>query len=406
MKIGILTYGRIANFGANLQCTSTYMYLLSHGHNPIYIYYLPKDLYNSIERNREINPQIQAHYDYFDSIVKNSTNLCHTPEDINKAIKDNSIEAVIIGADAVLQHHPLLSRIRFRKGARFVYLDDITKDRLFPNLFWGYGVDDRVKIAMMSVSCQNSEYSLFLPSVKRKMRNALKRFGYISVRDLWTQKMIMHIDKTRNVPITPDPVFAFNYNMSSLIPTKDAISEKFDLPEKYVVLSFFAQSLSIQCLESIKDLFKRKKIECVVLPMPIQGVNFKHGFDKVVKAPLSPLDWYAIIKYSVGYIGENMHPIVTCLHNGVPCFSIDNWGRRGVFNQIKNDGSSKTADIMRIFDVVEYRKSILQRPCKVDALEIYNAIINFPVDKIKTKSNDYYQRYENLMDSILNYFTA
>lgn len=405
MKIGILTYGRIANFGANLQSTSTYMYLLKQGHTPIYIYYLPKQLYNSIEKYKEITPQIQAHYDYFDTVVKNRTDLCHSPEDINRTIKENGIEAVIIGADAVLQHHPLLSRIKYSKGLIPFTIEKVTKDRLFPNLFWGYGIENRIKMAMMSVSCQNSDYKLFTPIDKRKMRQALERFGYISVRDSWTKKMINHIEKSRAVDITPDPVFAFNYNMASIIPSKDIIRKKYNLPEDYVVISLFKQSLTENCLESIKKKFCEKGIACVVLPMPIQGVNFKHTFDYVINAPLSPLDWYSIIKYSKGYIGENMHPIVTCLHNGVPCYSIDNWGSKGFFNQNKNNGSSKTEDIMRIFGVETWRRPIVGQTCNIDGYEIVDAISNFPVQNVKEKSSAYLGQYLEMMENILKYFT-
>ena len=35
MKIGVLTFLHVANFGANLQATSTYYYLINQGHTPI-----------------------------------------------------------------------------------------------------------------------------------------------------------------------------------------------------------------------------------------------------------------------------------------------------------------------------------------------------------------------------------
>lgn len=37
MNIGILTYYRVANFGANLQAVSTYYYLKNNGYNPLFI---------------------------------------------------------------------------------------------------------------------------------------------------------------------------------------------------------------------------------------------------------------------------------------------------------------------------------------------------------------------------------
>ena len=402
MKIGILTYGRIANFGANLQCISTYMYLLKQGHTPIYIYYLSKELFQRLEFNKKSNPQIQAHFDFFDSIVKNRTSICHSIDDINSAIAKDKIEAIIIGADAVLQHHPLLSRLKLRRQIKPFYVIHVTADRLFPNLFWGFGVDKNVKMAMMSVSCQNSEYKYFTPSLRKKMRNALKRFCCITVRDSWTQKMIHSVDKSFLATVTPDPVFAFNYNMEGFIPTKEEITAKFAIPEKYVVISMFKQSMTEKCLDDIKKLFKEKGIVCVVVPMPEEGVNFKHSFDYVIQTPLSPIDWYALIRYSKGYIGENMHPIVTCLHNAVPCYSIDNWGTTDFLRRVKNDGSSKVEDIMKCFGVQYCRTPISRGVCDVTAEKIVNSIERFPVAQIKKKSILYYNNYLEMMDKILS----
>ncbi len=401
MKIGILTYGRIANFGANLQCTSTYMYLLKHGHTPIYIYYLSKELYQQIEHRRKVNPQIQAHYDYFDSIVKNRTTLCHSPEDINNAIELNAIEAVIIGADAVLQHHPFLSRLHVRKSPKLLRIDRVTSDRLFPNLFWGYGINEDVRMVMMSVSCQNSEYRYFIPTIRKKMKQALKRFAYISVRDSWTQKMIGYIDKEISVSITPDPVFAFNYNLGDFIPSKNGLLKKYGLPDKYVLISMFRQSLKKSCLDELKVCFAQKGIACVVLPMP-EGVNFEHSFQYVVSSPLSPIDWYALIKYSKGYIGENMHPIVSCLHNAVPCYSIDNWGTIDFFRRKKNDGSSKVEDILKIFGVEKNRAPISEGTCNVSSKEIVDAIESFPFKDVEQMSIQYHDKYLAMMDEILS----
>ena len=43
MKIGILTYHWVYNFGANLQTLSTIGYLRKRGHTPIVINWIPED---------------------------------------------------------------------------------------------------------------------------------------------------------------------------------------------------------------------------------------------------------------------------------------------------------------------------------------------------------------------------
>ena len=42
--------------------------------------------------------------------------------------------------------------------------------------------------------------------------------------------------------------------------------------------------------------------------------------------PISPIDWYYIIKYSQGYVGVLMHPIIVAIHNNIPFFSFDHYG--------------------------------------------------------------------------------
>lgn len=404
MRIGILTYGRVANFGANLQSASTYKYLEKQGHTPIYIYYLPKDFYDRIEENRKKNPQIQAHYDFFDSVVRNQTLLCHTTDDINKEIRRNEIEAIIIGSDAVLQHHPLISRIALRKNIFPFRIVPVTSDRLFPNVFWGYGISGNIKKALMSVSCQNSEYKYFSYSTKTKMNEAISHFDYISVRDSWTQKMLYHINSKIKVPITPDPVFAFNYNMEEFIPAKKDILSRYGLPKKYVLISMFGQTVSPLALNSIKNLFAERGISCVALPMPDEGVSFVHDFDFVIPSPLSPIDWYALIKYSCGYIGENMHPIVCCLHNAVPCYSIDNWGATNFWGKPKQNGSSKVEDIMRIFKVEKFRSTSIKGYSDVTPSQIVDAIIKFPTTEVSLMSKKYFQLYLDMMISIFDTF--
>ena len=233
------------------------------------------------------------------------------------------------------------------------------------------------------------------------MKAALSRFSYISVRDNWTKKMIESVFCDLPVTITPDPVFALNQNLGNLVPDREAILKKYKLPDNYVVISMFRQSLTKSQLDGLKSGFLTKGIECVVLPMPDEGVNFEHSFDLVIPSPLSPIDWYALIKYSKGYIGENMHPIVTCLHNAVPCYSIDNWGCIDFFRRTKNDGSSKVEDVLRIFGVNEWRSAISRGKCEVSPETIVNAIMKFPVSQVKKKATSYYQQYQRMMDEII-----
>lgn len=51
--------------------------------------------------------------------------------------------------------------------------------------------------------------------------------------------MFSHISNGTIIPpVTPDPVFAFNYNAGCLVPNREDILKKFHLPEKYLLVSF------------------------------------------------------------------------------------------------------------------------------------------------------------------------
>ena len=296
MKIGILTFYRVANFGANLQALSTYQYLINHSHTPVMINYYDKDWYASFENKTQKDLQSQKHLRFVIDYLPNQTDLCFNVDDINAAINHHNIEAIIVGSDAVVQHHPLTTRL-CRGRRKPIYIAPVSADRHFPNPLWGVGISPDVKMALMSASSQNSKYKLFTRGTKKKMREALERFGYLGVRDNWTLRMFQDGLKVSDVHLTPDPVFAFNYNASNMVPDKATIQSRFNLPDKYVLVSLRGQSIPYSELESLSKEFRKHDYECVALPMP-EGVIFKHPFKYEIPVPLSPIDWYALIKYA------------------------------------------------------------------------------------------------------------
>lgn len=101
MKIGILTFANVPNFGANLQALSTISYLQNHGYNPILIKWEPEDFearFTSIKTQK----QPQEHFHFVEKYLP-QTKICRNDDDICQVIKDEKIEGIIIGSDAVLQ---------------------------------------------------------------------------------------------------------------------------------------------------------------------------------------------------------------------------------------------------------------------------------------------------------------
>lgn len=406
MKIGILTYHSACNFGANLQILSSVGYLRNRGFEPFVINYeaedyvrfyqcnTPSDVYNAYEQFRKMYMPLSKH--------------CSSAEDIAQVVEQENVEAIIIGSDAVAQHHSFLERCVF-PTRKIVSVRSMTKDRLFPNPFWGTFVDHLRKplpMALLSASSQDSNYRLFTPALKKQMWMCLQKFSFVSARDEWTQKMYKSISGGKlDVEVTPDPVFAFNNNCATLIPTKEEILNKFCLPEKYVLLSFLnSQTVSLRWLEEFQSLAEQQGISCVALPFP-QGLKFQHCLRYEISSPLLPLDWYALIKYSQGYVGHNMHPIVVSLHNANPFFSFDNYGMRKLNGLWIDDSSSKIKHILTLSGLHENRVSCLRRSFSPPKPQfVFERLYCFDRRKAWNFSCEYLNLYERMMSNLINAF--
>ncbi len=403
MKIGLLAYHSACNFGATLQLLSTYMYFKNAGYEPIIINWIASDLERYYQR---VTPQLQyqLHEDLRKQLWK-ETALCRTSEDVAQVIEKEKIEAVVIGSDAVCQHHPLLERIIFPTRT-IIHIQKLTSDRMFPSPFWGLFnryLTKSVPVAVLSASSQDSAYEYIPCKIRKEMAEAVGQYRYMSVRDSWTADMIASITHQKSCPeVTPDPVFAFNYNAGILVPSKEEICTRFHLPERYILLSFIhPYTVSQAWLNEFEQLAEKHGIACVMLPFSHKASfgDLKHKID----LPLSPLEWYALIKYAAGYVGHNMHPIVVSLHNQTPFFSFDNYGIKKWNGFYASDTSSKIRHILGLANQSAQRISCIHRGFKAPAPAwILDKILHFD----KTKSNifaaAYYAKYQRMMQDIEN----
>ncbi|MBQ7448855.1 MAG: polysaccharide pyruvyl transferase family protein [Paludibacteraceae bacterium] len=403
MKIGLLAYHSACNFGATLQLLSTYHYLKNNGITPIIINWIAPDLQTFYEQT---TPKEQiTQQEILRTQIWSETELCKNSEDIAQAIERHQIQAIIIGSDAVAQHHPWVEKIIFPTKT-FFSIRHFTTDRIFPNPFWGtfnHYLKKPVPIAVMSASSQDSRYLFTSFADRQEMAKAIEKYQYISVRDEWTQKMIAYITNSKTIPqVTPDPVFAFNQNVGSLIPTKQQLQETYNLPDKYLVLSFISeQVVHKEWLQQFEQTANQKGYACFLLPFSQKQScgNLQHK----IELPLSPLHWYGIIKHSQGYIGNNMHPIVVCLHNSVPFFSFDNYGLK-MFNGLYSyENTSKIKHILHLAGQEQYRVSCLKRTFTPPSPDfVLNKIINFNGEQSTLFAETYLNKYNQMMKEIIN----
>jgi hypothetical protein len=404
MKIGILTYHSVFNFGANLQTYSTVEYLKNNGFEPIVINWIPEDLEARYDKTIPIE-QANAHKMFIKDFLP-CTAICRNSMDIARVIKKENINGIIVGSDAVLQHNPFLSRFSLtRKG--IIYKKHIGSDILFPNPFWGSFIpylDKSIPAVIMSASSQNTSFNYIVWNLRKTMNIFLNQFKLITVRDNWTRKMVKYLTHGTIIPpITPDPVFAYNQNVKEQY-SQDEILKKFNLPEKYILLSFRdTKVVSNIWLNSFQKIAEDNNLQCVALTMPY-GIYFEPSFPLVVKAPLCPKEWYGLIKYSSGYVGENMHPIIVALHNAVPFYSFDNYGIVNL-KFFVNEHSSKIYDILSQAGFLKNRISRLGRAYKCPfPEEVFQHINNFDYSKCRQFNNTQLDRYNRMMKSITSFF--
>lgn len=400
MKIGLLAYHSAANFGARLQLLSTFLYLKNNGHHPIIINWVPEDL----ERfySHMASEEQKKCLENFSEEYWEETDLCRTSEDVAKIIEKNGIEGVIIGSDAV-------AKINFPKIVfpcrQIITYSRPTQDRVFPNPFWGDFLNYMkypVPVAVISASCESSPYEKIKSDTLIRMKSAVEKYKYISVRDTWTSNMFQYITNNEICPaITPDPVFAFNENAASILPSKKEIKEKYSLPDKYILLSFIRKSIDDEWIAEFERLAEHDGYVCVSIP--ISYSNSVYDTKNAIKLPLNPLDWYALISYSDGYVGHNMHPVVISLTNGVPVFSFDNYGKTKWFG-LKSDGSnSKVYHILKKAGLENNRVSCIGRNCKAPSPAIVlNMLINFDRYKTKQFAAEYFNEYKKMMVNALS----
>jgi len=385
------------------------MYLESHHHQPVVINWIPDDL-ESLYMATTPPSQYQLQLAIRKSIWK-ETRLCRTSADVADTITDEGIEAVIIGSDAVAQHHPRLEGLVF-PCKTIIGFRHYTSDTLFPNPFWAEWLpmlEKPIPVAVMSAANQDSAFKLIPRKMRQAMQQSIARYSYASVRDEWTQQMFTYLTHGNcKPPVTPDPVFAFNQNGASLLPSKKKLLEKYNLPEHYLLVSFLpsviqssgsAESIQ-QWMDELSTMAERQGWACVSLPF--SQCNSFGKCHHTIQHPLSPIEWYALIKYSRGYVGNNMHPIVVSLHNSIPFYSFDNYGTPHLNGLYVDDSTSKIKHILSAAGFSTYRTPCSSRHFSVPSpATVMRRLHDFDTDKCQQFANRQLQKYNQMMDDIM-----
>lgn len=403
MKIGILTYHCVPNFGAQLQTLSTIAFLRNHGYEPIVLNWYPKDLeefYN--RRGTESQNMYQLNFARENMPL---SQLCRTIPELVMEIERLGIEHIILGSDALFDYIPEKYRCNFSLKKLKRIPITVTSNHLLPNPFWGSFndfIEKTIRIYGYAISSQNIPFNDLSSQERKEIKRLLKGFKILTVRDEWTKQFAERIGDCTDVSVVPDPVFALNNNFKQ-IPSKQQIIDKFGLPEDYILISFFYDKLPNSFInELIHKLETVTTSYCVSFPMPdcLRRYDTKYKID----LPLDPLDWYALIKYSRGYIGERMHPIIVCLHNSIPFFCFDQYGAKRII--IPRIWTKFSPESSKIYDVLK-RAKLSEYSCfygeanKLTTEDIVNKFLSFDKTKCSEFSKSQLDNYNNAMSKLL-----
>lgn len=412
MKIGILTYHCVPNFGAQLQAISMAGAIEKAGHEAVVLDYRPEDL--ELMYTRRVRPaQFTVHQSTAQRMMPLS-HLCRNEQELIAEVDRLHLDGIIVGSDAVFKYVPKGKRfnISVRRAASIISDKEQAKllglkmfqrpvpsaEELEGNPFWGafsQKLSHKVPMVALSVSCQSSPFKAMGWGERRKMRSCLKNFRSITARDGWTAEMLKTVGKLQNVDITPDPVFAFNENCPLPLPDRESLLRKYKLPEDYVLLSFRTTKLKDSYIKQLIKALEAKGHTPVALAMP-EGLR-KIKLKKVIDLPLEPLEWYSLIKYSHGYIGERMHPVIASIHNSIPFYSFDEYGQ---------PAASKTVDIIERCGLENCIYSYKSKAARPTPEEVANAIDSFNLFACSTASAKMQKEFELALASAIQTLSA
>jgi hypothetical protein len=359
--------------------------------------------------NRVPKEQIEAHNAYTNKYLP-ITSICRTEEDLVNVIEQNNIDAIIVGSDALFKYVPEKNRRWFSKRKlRFIERKIMSCELFDGNPFLGGFIaklNKKIPTVAFSVSSENCDYKAMKAHERVAIKSAMDNFSHISVRDEWTKGMVETITGKTNITVTPDPVFSFNQNCYIALPSKDELLRKYHLQDNYLLISFSTWYRDESFIRQIAVEVEKRGYQPVAFPMPEK--LFAAGINATVNLPLSPIDWYALIVHSSGYIGERMHPIVVSLHNAVPFFCFDQYGIykqrfHGLLKTYIKD-SSKVYHIINQAGLTDWMYSYNGGQPLPDAKFVVDKIEHFDKEKCSNFSVSQQDRYEEGMSVVMKMF--
>ena len=342
MKIGVLTFHRPCNFGANLQAYSTFRYLSSLGHDVKVIDYI-RDV-DTAYHNKVNESQYEAHRAFVQTRLP-LTRKVTSDEELQKLVSSEKFNLIIIGSDAVWRE--LKGKDQYTFFAKWLFENPAISE---------------IPVVSLSAAHMGNGFSSITKEQKEIIRKCLDSFSFITTRDEYTKNVInrrIYDGENRVDAVNPDPVFS----LSRFVDNEEWLnlgieSKKYylmTLPKNWATNGTTGR-LRRLWFSSFTKIIHKRGYKTVELPTP-EGVSGLK-FDFSVSYPIDPIQWFLWIKNAKAFCGVRFHSIVSSISCGTPFFSLDTYGgaslkyflltRLGLLkNAFKYDTKSKIFRLLR-----------------------------------------------------------
>lgn len=392
MKIGILTFHRPSNFGANLQAYSSASYFSSLGHFvKIIDYTRPGDLAYKKSVDEQ---QFLAHQQFVEQRLP-LTRQVFDEKGLCEVVRTEQFDAILIGADAVWRA-PQDNCIYFAK-----WLFD---NENIPN----------ISVASISAAHMGNGYMGVSEETRLHIHDCLNKFKYITVRDNWTREALnrdVFSGKDFVKVVNPDPVIKLYHFVDGKEWQSNGLESK-----KYYLMSLpvgWGKSAKLgkvrqRWFSRFKQMVHAAGYQLVELPIP-EGKSGME-FDYIIDYPVDPLQWFLWIKNAKAFCGLRFHAIVSSISNGTPFFSVDSYGRTtkksmlldllGFHRQArKDDTHSKIRNLLKGTDFESYRTgSYLEFE---NPKRIFDRLKHTDVNEVLKLRNQLELQFDNNMSELL-----
>lgn len=393
MKIGILTFHRPANFGANLQAYCSMCYLRTLGHEVKVIDFVRV---GDIGYQKSVDAKQYEAHKHFVETRMSLTRQAATSEDLSRVVEEEHFDTIVVGADAVW---------RSPNDANIYFAEWLFEN---PNL-------SRIPVASISPAHMGNGFASIPEEKRAVIKKCLSRFKYITVRDEWTKEVInrdLFEGKEFIKNVNPDPVFTMYRNVNKETWESSGRREKgyylMSLPKNWANGGKFATRKKRWFIK-FKKYVNQAGYELIELPIP-EG---KSGmpFDFTVDYPIDPLQWFLWIKNAKAFCGLRFHAIVSSISCGTPFYSMDSYGDNSRISQIldivglhdiarKRDIRSKIYNLLKGSSFENYRCSALIE--FESAKKVFNMLENTSSDDVFKLRDVNLAAFEKNMSELIN----